>query len=544
MEKKFILPLAGLFLLLGFYPILLQQFYPEYGKTQKAARAAASSPGAASSFASSPVSASSAGITAQDYSAEKDVLFKNDKLRLTYSETGGAIREIAFLEYMDDWNRDPLKLISAKNPSAAPFSVEFISPAADSKAVPSRITIDRENVALESAVLGGDVRMTRKYVFRPSGYSADLSVTFENVSDKTLDLRYKIFAGSRVQPRHEIDTQYIEANFFSTAGGKPSLKHIKEHGLGKKAESPLPLDWLALKDRHFSVIVKPKGEAKFTGLVEGLGSNQFAASLVSTSASIPPGQTVTHEFLVFIGPNDLGELLPLGLEDIVNFGKMDLIGKIFIGALEMLYKIFRNYGVAIIALTILINVFLFPLTRHSFMSMKRMQLVQPQMTKLRDKYKDNPTQLNKEMMELYKKHKVNPFGGCLPLLLQMPVFIALYVAISKFVKLIGADFLWVRDLSSPDNVAIPFALPFLGNQIHILPLIMIAGMVVQQRISAASMEGQDPAMVQQQKMMAVMMPIIFGFIFYSMPSALVLYWLTNTVLMTSYQLYLKRVTVT
>ncbi len=223
---------------------------------------------------------------------------------------------------------------------------------------------------------------------------------------------------------------------------------------------------------------------------------------------------------------------------------MDLIGKVFIGGLEMLFNVFRNYGVAIIALTFLINLVLFPLTRQSFLSMKRMQQVQPQMAKLREKYKDNTQQLNKEMMELYKKHKVNPLGGCLPMLLQMPVFIALYVAISKFVKLIGADFLWVHDLSSPDRVPLPFTLPFLGNQLHVLPLIMIAGMAVQQRASAMSSVGQDPAMAEQQKMMAFMMPVIFGFIFYSMPAALVLYWLTNTVIMTSYQLYLKRTTVT
>ena len=212
------------------------------------------------------------------------------------------------------------------------------------------------------------------------------------------------------------------------------------------------------------------------------------------------------------------------------------------GGLELANKIFKNYGIAIIALTILTNVLLFPFTRISYMSMKRMQLIQPQMNKLKEQHKNSPDKLNKEMMELYKKHKVNPFGGCLPMLLQMPIFIALYVALSKAVILINAKFLWIGDLSSPDRVPLPFTLPYIGSEFHALPLIMCAGMAIQQKLSAVKIEGQDPTMEQQQKMMAVMMPIIFGFVFYSMPSGLVLYWLTNTVIMTLYQLSLKKVT--
>ena len=178
------------------------------------------------------------------------------------------------------------------------------------------------------------------------------------------------------------------------------------------------------------------------------------------------------------------------------------------------------------------------------MSMKRMQLIQPQMNKLREHHKKNPEKLNKEMMELYKKHKVNPFGGCLPMVIQIPIFIALYVALSKSVILINSQFLWIKDLSSPDRVFLPITLPVLGNYIHLLPLLMCGAMVIQQRFTQIKMEGQDPAMEAQQKMMAVMMPIVFGFIFYQMPSGLVLYWLTNTMIMLTYQLRLKNMTLT
>jgi YidC/Oxa1 family membrane protein insertase len=163
---------------------------------------------------------------------------------------------------------------------------------------------------------------------------------------------------------------------------------------------------------------------------------------------------------------------------------------------------------------------------------------------LKEQHKKNPEKLNKEMMGLYKKHKVNPFGGCLPMVLQMPVFMALYVALSKSAILINSKLFWIKDLSSPDSVSLPMALPLIGDQIHLLPLIMVAAMFFQQRLTQIKMEGQDPAVEAQQKMMSVMMPIVFGFIFYSMPSALVLYWLTNTLLMTLYQWRLKSITLT
>ena len=130
------------------------------------------------------------------------------------------------------------------------------------------------------------------------------------------------------------------------------------------------------------------------------------------------------------------------------------------------------------------------------------------------------------------------------MILQMPVFMALYVALSKSVILIGSKFLWARDLSSPDAVPLPFALPLVGQNIHVLPLIMVAAMVIQQKFTQIKIEGQDPAMESQQKMMATLMPIMFGFIFYGMPSGLVLYWLTNTLLMSLYQFHLKRITLT
>jgi len=163
--------------------------------------------------------------------------------------------------------------------------------------------------------------------------------------------------------------------------------------------------------------------------------------------------------------------------------------------------------------------------------LQKMQELHPQMEKLKIQLKDNPQKLNKEIMELYKKYNINPMSGCLPMLLQMPIFIALYQALMKSIELRGASFLWIKDLSSPEAIPLPISFPIIGNTINILPLIMIAAMVVQQKMSTKSMgSAVTDEQKQQQKMMLIIMPIMFGFIFYNMPSGLVLYWVVNTIL--------------
>jgi YidC/Oxa1 family membrane protein insertase len=171
-------------------------------------------------------------------------------------------------------------------------------------------------------------------------------------------------------------------------------------------------------------------------------------------------------------------------------------------------------------------------------SMKEMQILQPKVEELRKAYKDNPQKMNKEIMELYREHKVNPMGGCLPLLLQMPIFFALYNALMRSVVLKGAKFLWIQDLSEPDRlIVLSKSLPLLGNELNILPIIMALGMFVQQKISSASASG---ASAEQQKIMLIIMPVMFGFIFYRMPAGLVLYWFVNSTLMLIFQLRMNR----
>ncbi len=171
--------------------------------------------------------------------------------------------------------------------------------------------------------------------------------------------------------------------------------------------------------------------------------------------------------------------------------------------------------------------------------MKEMQALQPHIEELRKHYKDNPQKLNKEIMELYRKHKVNPFSGCLPLLLQMPIFFALYQALMRSISLRGATFLWIKDLSHPDRLfLLPNSLPILGNEINILPIVMTVGMFIQQKISMTSTATSGSA--EQQKIMMIIMPLMFGLIFYHMPAGLVLYWFVNSMLMLAFQFKINK----
>ena len=543
MEKRTLIALALSFLVLGFYPVILQKFYPDHYKT-KQQTAVKSSPTTAQDTEKIQTIQTPAFGEVAKFKTEKDLVFQNNRLKLIFNPKSGAVREILFLKFINSETNNPLVLFTLDSPIGATTYVHLLDkgPLTD-QAVPDYALEAREN-QVDGRADYGEIKLSKTYLFHNDNYGADLSLNFENTSDKAIEFRYQLVIGTTIPARHSIDSQYVETNFYSMVDGKPALRHIKETGKGKTVESQGTLQWAAVKDRHFSIILKPKTGEEFTGLVEGLGNHQSNASLISGRLTLPPGGSKKQDFLIYIGPNEVEELLPFGLDPIVNFGKLDAIGRLLVGGLELLHKVFRNYGIAIIVLTILINLLLFPLTRLSYMSMKRMQLIQPHMTKLREHHKKNPEKLNKDMMELYKKHKVNPFGGCLPMILQMPVFMALYVALSKSAILINSKMLWIKDLSSPDSVTLPWALPYLGNQIHLLPLIMCGAMFFQQKFTQIKMEGQDPAVAAQQKMMAWMMPIIFGFIFYTMPSGLVIYWLTNTILMTLYQLHLKKVTLT
>jgi len=209
--------------------------------------------------------------------------------------------------------------------------------------------------------------------------------------------------------------------------------------------------------------------------------------------------------------------------------------------IKAFYSLTKNYGVSIILMTIVIKIILHPLTFKSFQSMRKMSALQPKMTEIRSKYKNNSQQMNKEISALYKKEKVNPMGGCLPMILQLPIFYALYALLSSMIELRNASFLWIKDLSLPDTVAtVKTALPLLGyrlggqgfTDINILPFVMTGTTLLQSKLTSGDQSNQ------QGKMMMYLFPLIFFFIFWNMPSGLVLYWTVKNILTIGQQYFI------
>jgi YidC/Oxa1 family membrane protein insertase len=238
---------------------------------------------------------------------------------------------------------------------------------------------------------------------------------------------------------------------------------------------------------------------------------------------VPAGASISQTIQVFAGPKSIEELRKagVGLEEAVAFGFFAVLAKPLLLTLNFFQRIVGNYGVAIILLTILIRVFFFPLATKQFRSMKEMQRLQPLLKELKEKYKDDKEKLNQETMQLFRTHKVNPLGGCLPILVQIPVFIALYQALLNSIALRQAPFIfWLKDLSAPDPT-------------YITPVLMTGSMFLQQKMSPPA---ADPA---QQKIM-MFMPLIFGVMFLNFPSGLVLYWLINNLLAIGQQYWINR----
>lgn len=296
-------------------------------------------------------------------------------------------------------------------------------------------------------------------------------------------------------------------------------------------EEPIDLAWAGLAGRHFLVAIMPLDARNPRLWLKQRGDT------VQTKLLFPlDGGSLERDFSLYLGAKNVAALEQVGhhLERTVDLGYFSFIGLPLLWALRLSHSFTGNYGLDIILLTVVIKILFLPLTKKSFETMRAMQKLQPQMAKLREQYKDDQEALNKEMMELYRRHKVNPFGGCVPMLLQFPVFIGLYQALMNAVELRHAPFfLWIDDLSAPDRLG-SIQIPFVDQPgIPVLTVFMGASMLIQQWMTPAA---GDPA--QQRVMM--LMPLLFTFVFVNFPSGLVLYWLVNNVLTIAQQYYINR----
>ena len=396
---------------------------------------------------------------------------------------------------------------------------------------------DRYNVRFEKEFPNRLV-VTKGFRFNPDNYDIELTIGIENRGDTM------VYVGEDEEPSYVLwwgpGIEKMESDRYNqvlfTAVNADKFLHKREGGV-RSVEVLRQLSWIGLKSRYFLVVIAPLA-APSVGRALPMGANEIAIEVLARSFRLDPGKREESKYVIYAGPQDMvflkGVERDLGLERAVNFGFFDAFSKIMLKILKLCYRVVPNYGVGIILLTIMVRLGMYPLTRKSMESMKKMQALQPEMMKLKEKYKDNPQDLNKKMMAFYKEQGVNPMGGCLPMMMQMPIWIALFGVYRGAIELRGAPFFgWITDLSEPDTIAtLPFSLPFFKDEVHVLPLLMAAAMFLQQKLATPGGAGQT----EQAKMMMFMMPIIFGLLFYHMPSGLCLYIFVSTLLYFGQQL--------
>jgi YidC/Oxa1 family membrane protein insertase len=428
---------------------------------------------------------------------------------------------------------DPKQMINSTDPEMLPLGMSWqaasgsIGPDEIYQADKKELTLqdDDKGSLIFTAVRPDGVKLVRTYTFSGNSYQLNMAATIQNSGTQPVQGQVGL----------SLYDDFSHAEGTSFTGFVWSVKNSRDEIASKKLKEPKTIetfDWASLETGYFMMaLVPPPAEHVTKAVISDLPPHMMSATFKTEVAPLAPGQEVTIPYILYFGPKDRSILATVGhgLERAVDFGWFQVLALPLLYVLKFFYRFTGNYGWAIIILTFVIRVlFIWP-NHKSFKSMQDMQKLQPKIAKLREKYKDDREALNKELMGLYRTYKVNPMGGCLPMLLQLPVFIALYNILGNAIELRNAPFIstlpftnivWLADLSAKDPLLIT-------------PLIMGATMFLQQKMTPSP---GDPT---QAKMM-LFMPIIFTFMFLNFASGLVLYWLFNNILSIGQQYYTNK----
>ncbi len=461
---------------------------------------------------------------------------RTDRLDVEISTRGGDIRQVDLLQhYKTLEGQEPLRLMSDVLEDLFIAQSGLVPREGDGPGPRSEFRFDGDSRELE---LGEDedtievplvwesddgVRVTKRYIFSRDSYVIDLEHEVENTSENAWDAFQ--YAQLRSGDIDDGTSWFI----YTYTGG---VVHGEEQRYDKisfsdKRSSDLSRDltdgYAAIIQHYFvGAFIPPRGETH-RYYSRALDDNQYLLGMSSPRKSIAAGSTETFTHQLWVGPKEQARLVEVaeGLDLTVDYGWFHIISKPLFIALSWIHGIVGNWGWAIVILTLGIKLAFYKLSATSYRSMARMRKLQPRMQQLKERYGDDRQALNQAMMKMYKEEKVNPLGGCLPILVQIPVFIALYWVLLESVELRHAPFmLWIQDLSSPD--------PY-----FILPLLMGASMFLQQKLNPAPM---DP--IQQRIMMSL--PFVFTIFFMFFPAGLVLYWVVNNTLSIAQQWFITR----
>jgi YidC/Oxa1 family membrane protein insertase len=535
-DRQVLLAVALSALVVIAYQEYLRIYYPDLGKKQAPAAGVTPAPMPPESATARPEALpSETGVAPTG-----DVTVDTPLIHAAFSSLGGRLVSLKLKHYRTTVNPDspPLELIAASAAGDLPLGLVLRGAASWSESSLALAPGQDGEIVLRGQSAEG-LTLEKKLRFDAASYAFTVAL---GVSDP--GHRYGEAGLRWTHSPTESQSRYSFQGPEALVGGK--LLHFSEAELAqgvilpdpRVAAIPPPLVyWAGYADSYFISAMLPRENDAVRLWVKKEAGEIFTELLVP-AASFSAG---AYPFLVYGGPKDLNALSGVGhhLARTVDLGWFGFVAEPMLRLLKIFHHASRNWGVDIILLTVLVKLITVPLTHKSYKSMQELQKLQPQMKKLQEKYADDRAALNKEVMELYRRHNVNPLGGCLPMIVQMPIFIGLYNALLSAVELRHAPFvLWINDLSAPDRLP-PIPKPPLaviaGTEIRIpvLTLLMGVSMLVQQRMTP---QAGDPT---QQRMMMIM-PLVFTVMFINFPSGLALYWLVNNILTIAQQMLLQR----
>lgn len=483
-----------------------------------------------------------------------------NNVKYIFTSKGGAIQSVSLNNYpkenVDGTNNPVVLDFSEKQALVVEFGKDYDKEFDD---YDIKVFEDLNKVVATSLNTNG-IKVIKTFEIPTNGYDLVTTVCFTNTNDKAVDsLEYDVSLGamkliggdaaamadiaidcrSRLSGQNDFDVNVFDisamAGIFGGSGGGCSAAKVPQNSSLTKSDviENIDVDWVTVRDRFFVQFLSPttkNGVATKNGVgakrfatrqqtPDGMFAPDSAAATILFKTAVPANGTVEQCFSYYVGPRKMSELRDLGEDtiEIMNFGTWELFSEWLLDFLNFLANsIGVGYGMAIILLTIVVRVALHPISKKSVASMRKMQEIQPLIKEINEKYKDDPRQRQQEMMRIYGEHKINPLASCLPMLIQLPIFVALFTILRSAVELRFESFLWIKDLSSEENIG--------GTGINLLPILMALTMALQTSLTPSTGDRS------QRKMMTILMPLMMLFFFYSMPSALTLYWTVSQVL--------------
>jgi YidC/Oxa1 family membrane protein insertase len=560
MEKRALIALAlsfVVFMAFIYFGEKLKSPVPPSPQTQTAAKPTAPAP-APPPVAARPTPPATQPVRPPTARPAKDVVVDTPLYRAVFIELGGRLKSFQLKNYKNRMPFEPIYHFSLGpvgfeverylNPETAKIGPKDLVREGGANELPLTMSWESKTLKVagmdlcEASATGlnlkdGDKKtlkftcvspegltFVKTFTFKADSYGFDLAVQLTNHTKQPLEGQLNLdlsenFAGEEASTSHFL-------GFNGSINNK--LHDLKSGDLKEPQTFTGKVEWAGLDEGYFLTAMIPESAKAWVTLSEPPKA-PMVASLRTPVESLAPGQAAQFSYLLYFGPKNLDDLKPLGLDRAVNFGWFDFVGKPFLTFLNWLNSYTHNYGWTIVIFTILLRIVFWYPNHKSYKSMKDMQKLQPKVAKIREKYKDDKEAMNKELMGLYRTFKVNPMAGCLPMVLQLPVFIALYNVLGYAIELRHAPFIptlpftnivWLADLSAKDPLLIT-------------PLIMGATMFIQQKMTPSA---GDPT---QAKMM-MFLPLIFTFMFLNFASGLVIYWLMNNVLSIAQQHYTNK----